>query len=234
MPHCRPNYRPEGTMRITEVEPILLRGSERYGTASGSGEATDNGDWQLLVRVATDEGLTGWADVETLAPAAVAIIAGDGMATLGFRGLGLCREGVPRRQIRLGRLRRGCRPRPRAGRGGARGARSRAHAARRSRLVSDRLEKARADAQPARGAGAVRVARRVRCRLDRGFHPSRALRRIRLYPRAQPGADRRRRAGGDDLGFRALHPRRLRRCHPARSLALWRGEPRRLRRAPLP
>src|SRR5882757_6935878 len=74
-------------MRITEVEPILLRGSERYG-ASGGGEATDNGDWQLLVRVATDEGLTGWADVETLGPAAVSIIAGEGMATLGFRTLG--------------------------------------------------------------------------------------------------------------------------------------------------
>jgi L-rhamnonate dehydratase len=75
-------------MRITAVEPILLRGSERYGATSGATEATDNGDWQLLVRVATDEGLTGWADVETLAPAAVAIIAGEGMATLGFRTLG--------------------------------------------------------------------------------------------------------------------------------------------------
>src|SRR5258707_7985828 len=75
-------------MRITEVEPILLRGGEAYGSGSGAGEATDNGDWQLLVRVATDEGLTGWADVETLAPAAVAIIAGEGMATLGFRTLG--------------------------------------------------------------------------------------------------------------------------------------------------
>jgi L-rhamnonate dehydratase len=75
-------------MRITEVEPILLRGSEAYGSTPGAGEATDNGDWQLLVRVATDEGLTGWADVETLAPAAVAIIAGEGMATLGFRTLG--------------------------------------------------------------------------------------------------------------------------------------------------
>src|SRR5262249_20508243 len=50
-------------------------------------EATDNGDWQLLVRVATDEGLTGWADVETLAPAAAAIIAGDGMAMPGFQTL---------------------------------------------------------------------------------------------------------------------------------------------------
>src|SRR5690348_9342001 len=73
-------------MRITEVEPILLRGDQRYGSA-GAAEAVDNGDWQLLVRVATDEGLTGWADVETLAPAAVTIIAGPGMSTLGFRAL---------------------------------------------------------------------------------------------------------------------------------------------------
>ena len=75
-------------MRITEVEPILLRGDATYQATAGAEEATDNGDWQLLVRVATDEGLTGWADVETLAPAAVAIIAGQGMSILGFRTLG--------------------------------------------------------------------------------------------------------------------------------------------------
>jgi L-alanine-DL-glutamate epimerase-like enolase superfamily enzyme len=74
-------------MRITEVEPILLRGDQSYGAGGGGAEATDNGDWQLIVRVATDEGLTGWADVETLAPAAVAIIAGQGMGILGFRTL---------------------------------------------------------------------------------------------------------------------------------------------------
>src|SRR3954451_16599510 len=75
-------------MRITEVEPILLRGDQSYGATEGVDEATDNGDWQLLVRVATDEGITGWADVETLAPAAVAIIAGQGMSMTGFRTLG--------------------------------------------------------------------------------------------------------------------------------------------------
>jgi L-alanine-DL-glutamate epimerase-like enolase superfamily enzyme len=74
-------------MRITEVEPILLRGDQSYGATEGANEATDNGDWQLIVRVATDEGLVGWADVETLAPAAVAIIAGQGMTTLGFKTL---------------------------------------------------------------------------------------------------------------------------------------------------
>ncbi len=75
-------------MKITEVEPILLRGDTVYSVAAGAEEASDNGDWQLLVRVATDEGLTGWADAETLAPAAVAIIAGQGMSILGFRTLG--------------------------------------------------------------------------------------------------------------------------------------------------
>jgi L-alanine-DL-glutamate epimerase-like enolase superfamily enzyme len=74
-------------MRITEVEPVLLRGSETYGAPADGTEASDNGDWQLLVRVATDEGLEGWADVETLGPAAVAIIAGQGMGSLGFRTL---------------------------------------------------------------------------------------------------------------------------------------------------
>src|SRR3982751_900719 len=78
----------DAVMRITEVAPILMRGQPPYQATAGAEEATDNGDWQLLVRVATDEGLTGWADVETLAPAAVAIIAGEGMATLGFRTLG--------------------------------------------------------------------------------------------------------------------------------------------------
>ena len=74
-------------MRIVAVEPILLRGQQAYSASAGGEEASDNGDWQLVVRVATDEGLVGWADVETLAPAAVAVIAGQGMSILGFRTL---------------------------------------------------------------------------------------------------------------------------------------------------
>jgi len=74
-------------MRITAVEPILLRGEAQYGATAGGEEATDNGDWQLLVRVATDAGITGWADAETLAPAAVAIISGQGMSIPGFQTL---------------------------------------------------------------------------------------------------------------------------------------------------
>src|SRR3954451_21184490 len=75
-------------MRITQVEPVLLRGAERYGAPAGGSEATDNGDWQLLVRVATDAGLEGWADVETLGPAAVSIIPGPGMSITGLKALG--------------------------------------------------------------------------------------------------------------------------------------------------
>lgn len=74
-------------MRITDVEPILLRGESTYGATADGREATDSGDWQLLVRVATNEGLEGWADVETLAPAAVAVIAGQGMSVLGLHTL---------------------------------------------------------------------------------------------------------------------------------------------------
>ena len=75
-------------MRITAVDPILLKGRETYHASASVSEATDNGDWQLIIKVSTDEGLTGWADVETLGPAAVAIIAGQGMSILGFRTLG--------------------------------------------------------------------------------------------------------------------------------------------------
>ncbi|UFN47712.1 mandelate racemase/muconate lactonizing enzyme family protein [Roseomonas sp. OT10] len=75
-------------MRVTAVEPILLRSTQGWRTGADGAEASDNGDWQLLVRVGTDAGLTGWADVETLPSAALACIAGEGMALQGFRGLG--------------------------------------------------------------------------------------------------------------------------------------------------
>src|SRR4051812_23983480 len=74
-------------MRITTVEPILLKGQGTYGTTASSTEASDLGDWQMLVKVSTDEGLVGWSDVEPLAPAAVSIIAGAGMSMPGFQTL---------------------------------------------------------------------------------------------------------------------------------------------------
>lgn len=72
-------------MRITDVTPFLLRGQETYGAHAGQDEATDQGDWLLLVRVGTDEGIEGWSDVETLAPVAARVIAGEGMGAVGFR-----------------------------------------------------------------------------------------------------------------------------------------------------
>ncbi len=74
-------------MRITNVEPILLRGRGHYGTTGGAAEASDSGDWQALVKVTTDEGLVGWSDVETLSTAAAAIISGPGMQLPGFMAL---------------------------------------------------------------------------------------------------------------------------------------------------
>jgi L-alanine-DL-glutamate epimerase-like enolase superfamily enzyme len=74
-------------MKIIDVEAILLRGEQTYKSQDSGAEATDNGDWQLIVKVATDEGLVGWSDVETLSPAAVAIIAGPGMSIHGFKAL---------------------------------------------------------------------------------------------------------------------------------------------------
>ena len=43
-------------MKITTVEPILLKGAQAYRATSGGEEATDNGDWQLVIRVATEIG----------------------------------------------------------------------------------------------------------------------------------------------------------------------------------
>lgn len=75
-------------MKITQVEPILLRGEQTYHSNASADEAVDNGDWQLLVKVSTDEGLSGWSDVETLSTVARAIIDGPGMGPMGFRALG--------------------------------------------------------------------------------------------------------------------------------------------------
>ena len=72
-------------MKITDVSPFLLRGDELYGSHSGAAEATDQGDWLLLVRVSTDAGLTGWSDIETFGPVAARVISGPSMSAMGFR-----------------------------------------------------------------------------------------------------------------------------------------------------
>jgi L-rhamnonate dehydratase len=72
-------------MKITDISPFLLRGAETYGSHAGADEATDQGDWLLLVRVQTDEGLEGWSDVETFGPVAARVISGPSMGAVGFR-----------------------------------------------------------------------------------------------------------------------------------------------------
>lgn len=74
-------------MKITAVEAILLKGQSVYGSHDTADEVTDQGDWQMLIRVTTDEGLTGWSDCETLSSAAVPVVNGDSMGMLGFQTL---------------------------------------------------------------------------------------------------------------------------------------------------
>lgn len=74
-------------MRIRDVTPYLLRGTETYGSGASGDEATDQGDWLLLIRVRTEDGLAAWADVETLAPVAARVVRGDGMGAMGFKTL---------------------------------------------------------------------------------------------------------------------------------------------------
>lgn len=71
-------------MKITGVTPFLLRGEQIYGSHAGEDEATDQGDWLILIRVSTDEGIDGWSDVETLGPLAARVISGEGMGAMGF------------------------------------------------------------------------------------------------------------------------------------------------------
>jgi L-rhamnonate dehydratase len=74
-------------MKIVDVTPFLLSGNESYGMHAEADEAIDQGDSLLMVRIATDEGIEGWSDVETLAPVAARVISGPGMGAMGFRTL---------------------------------------------------------------------------------------------------------------------------------------------------
>src|SRR5258708_2914815 len=51
-------------MKITDVEPIILESPPGYPVPEGSEEATGVKHC-LLLKVTTDEGITGWSDVET-------------------------------------------------------------------------------------------------------------------------------------------------------------------------
>lgn len=51
-------------MKITDVEAVILQSPEKYLNPTGSEEAPGVA-YCLLIRVDTDEGITGWSDVET-------------------------------------------------------------------------------------------------------------------------------------------------------------------------
>ena len=60
-------------MKITNVEGIVLSASQLYSNPTGSEEAPGVG-YCFLLKVSTDEGITGWADVETAPHVAKAVV----------------------------------------------------------------------------------------------------------------------------------------------------------------
>lgn len=60
-------------MKITDVEGIILKSPEKYLNPSSSEEASGVA-YCFLIKVSTDEGITGWSDVETAPHVAASII----------------------------------------------------------------------------------------------------------------------------------------------------------------
>ncbi|MDO5549884.1 MAG: mandelate racemase/muconate lactonizing enzyme family protein [Lachnospiraceae bacterium] len=60
-------------MKITKVEGIILESPDKYQNPSGSEEATGVA-YCFLIKVSTDEGITGWSDVETAPHVAQSLI----------------------------------------------------------------------------------------------------------------------------------------------------------------
>lgn len=61
-------------MKITDVEGIVLQSPEKYLNPTGSEEAPGVA-YCFLIKVSTDEGITGWSDVETAPQIAQSLIA---------------------------------------------------------------------------------------------------------------------------------------------------------------
>lgn len=60
-------------MKITDVEGIILESPDKYQNPSGSEEATGVA-YCFLIKISTDEGITGWSDVETAPHVAQSLI----------------------------------------------------------------------------------------------------------------------------------------------------------------
>jgi len=73
-------------MKITDVEAIILEAPEDYIAPRGSEEAPGV-KYALLLKVSTDEGMTGWADVETSPHVGTAVLNVPPSGMPGFQGL---------------------------------------------------------------------------------------------------------------------------------------------------
>ena len=73
-------------MKITDVEPIILQSPYENLTPQGDEEATGVKHC-LLLKVSTDEGITGWADIETSPHVGAAAISAPSSGIEAFDGL---------------------------------------------------------------------------------------------------------------------------------------------------
>ena len=73
-------------MRITDVEGIVLQSPEKYGAPESEAEA-EGVAYCFLLKVSTDEGVTGWSDVETAPHIAASIVSAPDTGSGMFEGL---------------------------------------------------------------------------------------------------------------------------------------------------
>ena len=73
-------------MKITDVEAIVLESPNEYGIPVG-GQESQGVKYCLLLKVSTDEGITGWSDVETAPHVAAAVVGAPATGRKMFEGL---------------------------------------------------------------------------------------------------------------------------------------------------
>ena len=71
-------------MKITKVEAIILESPRSYGVHNGEASGPK---YRSLLRVATDAGINGWAEIETQPHALKAVIEAPGDGTGFFDGI---------------------------------------------------------------------------------------------------------------------------------------------------
>src|SRR5690348_8930021 len=76
----------EGAMKITDVEAMVLDTGKDYPDPSVASEAHGT-RFIALVKVSTDEGITGWADIETQPHVGRAIVEAPSGGQIGLESL---------------------------------------------------------------------------------------------------------------------------------------------------